>query len=91
MIRCTNCGNVSRYRDGHACGSPRRWRILGGPGGYVSIVRAGDPLNSRDYMKSWQELARFSLPRRTIGAPAPLPVAIRQAALGWTLRAFPDA
>lgn len=44
-------------------GSPRRLVLLGGPGGYLTVLPAGSPMRDDRY-RGWTELLRMNVPRR---------------------------
>ena len=48
--------------------SRRRYELIGGPGGYLSILPAGSPMR-RDRYRQWVTLLRVSLPRGMRGRP----------------------
>ena len=43
--------------------SRRRYELIGGPGGYLSILPAGSPMR-RDRYRHWVTLLRVRVPRR---------------------------
>lgn len=63
--------------------SRRRYELIGGPGGYLSIVPAGSPMR-RDQYRHWVTLLRVSLPRRM----GPLSVAGAGQLKTWALLAY---
>lgn len=52
---CRECGRTFGE-------SPRRFVLLGGPGGYMTVVPAGSPLLER--YGGWTTLLRVNVPRR---------------------------
>lgn len=46
--------------------SPRRFDVLGGPGGYLSARYIG-AMRSGEYLEDWQRLIRVNVPRRLRG------------------------
>lgn len=67
--------------------SDRRWVILGGPGGYLTVVEANHP-QIRDRYRRWQELGRVNVPRRLREHYAARPYLFAGPAKSWALRAW---
>jgi hypothetical protein len=63
--------------------SDRRYVILGGPGGYLTVQRAGSPMIADRYRR-WQVLGTYNAPRNRWHAP----MACANQAKDWALRTF---
>ena len=65
--------------------SRRRYELIGGPDGYLSILPAGSPMR-RDRYRQWVTLLRVNLPRAMHGRPMGLPAC--QQLKAWALFAY---
>ena len=80
---------VKKLAVGPTLGSPRRFVLMGGPAGHMTVVAAGSPLLER--YGGWTTLLRVNVPRRLtcrtcvephLGTPAlRVPDAMKQWAL----------
>lgn len=83
---------IPRLAVGPTLGSPRRFVLLGGPGGYLTVLAAGSPLLEK--YGGWTTLLRVNVPRRKtcrtcvephLGAPA---LRVPDAAKRWALDVY---
>lgn len=68
-------------------GSRRRYELIGGPGGYLSIVPAGSPMRTDQYRR-WVTLARVHLPREMARRREPMSLALEGQLKTWALFAY---
>lgn len=68
--------------------SPRRFVLLGGPGGWMTVLPAGSPMRADRYA-GWTELARANLPRRRSLRPnGPIEARTAAAMKRWALDVY---
>ena len=67
--------------------SRRRYELIGGPGGYLSIVPAGSPMRTDRY-RHWVTLLRVHLPRAMARKRDPLSREAASQLKAWALFAY---
>lgn len=67
--------------------SRRRYELIGGPGGYLSIVPAGSPMRTDRY-RHWVTLLRVHLPRAMARKREPLSREAAGQLKTWALLAY---
>lgn len=74
--------------------SSRRFVLLGGPGGYMTVVPAGHPMREDRYW-NWTELLRVNVPRSRVGCASCVdehpPFVMFDAMKKWALDVYGNA